>query len=892
MNRCSRPPRAAERLLQVTSGTHERTEAMLGDLHEEFLRLADGSARRAVVWYWVHALRLSARCTAERAAARVRRDRPPRIAPVAGDSTVHTAILEARHAWRTLASRPGHTALIALTLALGLGANAAIFAMIDALIIHPFPFPQVERVGFVREASPTGTFNQETVSPANFLDWRQQTTAFETLVAMQWWNVNVIGSDEPEGVQGFRVSADFFRTLGVQTVIGRGFLPVEEEAGHARRAVIVQSLWQRRFGGDPAIVGRNIVLDGESYDVVGVAPLGFEFPNGTEVWVPLAFSPERATVRDRRSLTVIGRLRDGRSLADAQAEMAMIGERLRQRYPEANKDRTVRAVTLSRGMLGEGIGPVLALWQASALFVLLIACANVVSLLVAQGAERQREVAIRVALGASRGRIVRELLLESVALGALALPGAMLAATTAVSLLRAAMPATIIRFLPGWNAMAIDGRSLAATTVLALIAAAVVGLLPALQVARPAVVDALKEGGRSATAGRGRHRLRRGLVIAEIALAAPLLVASAMGAIGAYRFLNGPQGYDPDHVLSFSASLPDAHYADPEARRRFTAKVVERLRALPGIELAAATNVRPSHPANVTRPIDVDGRPPADTSQQTLADYRAVTTDLFAALRIPLHQGRAFTIADREGSQPVAIVSRSLANRSWPNGDAIGRRLRVADGPWLTVVGVCGDVIQDWFLDRNRATVYVPYPQAPTGTLTFMLRTAGDPAAVAAQARLAIRAVDPTQPVFDVMTMREALKERTTGLQFIAAVMAVFGGLALVLAVVGTYSVMAQFVTQRRHEIGIRLALGATPGDVLRQTVRQTGWLTLLGVGAGCLFSILFARLIEAGLAGASTSDARIVSAVAAILGVAALGAGYIPARRAAAVDPIVALRE
>ena len=281
-----------------------------------------------------------------------------------------------------------------------------------------------------------------------------------------------------------------------------------------------------------------------------------------------------------------------------------------------------------------------------------------------------------------------------------------------------------------------------------------------------------------------------------------------------------------------------------------------------------------------------------DASQQPLADYRAVTTDLFAALRIPLQQGRGFSTADREGSLPVAIVSRSFAHRYWPNAEAIGRRVRVADGLWLTVVGVCGDVIQDWFIDRNRAAIYVPYRQAPTGTLAFMLRTSRDPAAVAAQARLAIRAVDPTQPVFDVMTMREALKERTIGLRFIAAVMAVFGGLALVLAVVGTYSVMAQFVIQRRHEIGIRIALGATPGDVLRQTVRQTGWLTLLGVGAGCLFSVLFARLIEAGLAGASPSDARIVSAVAAVLGLAALGAGYIPARRAAAVDPIVALRE
>jgi putative ABC transport system permease protein len=709
---------------------------------------------------------------------------------------------------------------------------------------------------------------------------------------MQWWNVNVIGRDEPESVQGFRVSADFFRTLGVQPVLGRGFLPDEDQAGGTRRAVIGQALWQRRFGGDPQILGATITLDGEQYEVIGVAPIGFEFPNGTEVWAPLSFTPEQASVRNRRFLTVIGRVREGRRLADARSEMMAIGQRLQVQYPEANKDRGVQVLTLSNGMFDEGLGPVLALWQASAMFVLLIACANVASLLVAQGAERQRDLAIRLAMGAGRGRIVRELLLESTFLGMLAVPAALLAAFVGIGVLRGAMPATIIRFLPGWNALAIDLRALAVTSALALVAAALFGLVPALQAARPQLLDALKDGGRSATAGRGRHRLRRALVVAEIALALPLLVASAMGASGAYRYLNGPQGYDPDGVLTMLTVLPDARYAAPDARRRFIHDALDHLRTIPGVELAAISNVRPSHPGNVTRSIDIDGQPVSDPMLRPVADYRAVTADLFGTLRIPILQGRAFTPADREDSQPVAIVSRSLVNRHWPGADPVGKRLRIGTGPWLTVVGVCGDVIQDWFLDRNRAAVYVPYVQSPTGTLALMLRTAGNPSSLAAQARGAVRATDPSQPVFDVMTMREGLKERTTGLRFIAGVMAVFGGLALVLAAVGTYSVMAYFVTQRAHEFGIRIALGATRRDVMRLTARQTGWLTALGLLVGTALSLLLGRAIEAGLVGSAASDVRILPIVAAVLALAAAGAGYIPARRAASVDPIVALRE
>ena len=702
----------------------------------------------------------------------------------------------------------------------------------------------------------------------------------------------MLGTDEPEGVQGFQVSPDFFRTLGVQPAVGRGFLPEEGAWCRHRRAVLGQGVWQRRFGGDPAIVGRTITLDDEPYEVVGIAPLGFDFPNGTEVWAPLAFTPEEAANRKRQYLSVIGRLRDGSGLADARAEMAVISQRLRTEYPEADKDRGVRVLTLSQGMLDEGLGPVLSLWQASAGFVLLIACANIASLLLAQGAVRHRDIAIRLAMGASRARIIRELLLESAILGLLAVPGAIFAAWAGLGVLRGAMPASIIRFLPGWSALAIDARLLAATSAIALVAAALFGLVPALQAARPMLLDALKEGGRSATAGRGRHRLRRALVVAELALALPLLVASALGANGAYRFLNGPQGYDPDGVLALQAVLPEARYKDPVAREHFTQAVVDRLHAIPGADAAAAMNVRPSHAGNATRTIEIDGRTDPDPAHPPEVDFRAATTELFDVLRIPILEGRGFTPGERADSQPVAVVSQSLARRYWPGANPIGRRLRIAQGPWLTVAGVCGDVIQDWFLDRSRAAVYVPYAQSPTNNVTLLLRTSGDPAALASQARAAVRAVDASQPVFEVMTMRQALRERTVGLRFIAGVMAVFGGLALLLAIVGTYSVMAFFVTQRTHEIGIRIALGATPRDVLRLTISQSGRLAAVGVVLGIGLSLVLARLIEAGLVGAASTDGRTIATVAGVLTLAALAAGYVPARRAAAIDPIVALRE
>jgi putative ABC transport system permease protein len=622
-------------------------------------------------------------------------------------------------------------------------------------------------------------------------------------------------------------------------------------------------------------------------------PPGFSFPMGSEMWAPLAFDPAKPISRTSRYLTVVGRLAPWRTLEDAQAQMAVLADRLARAYPEANRDRGARVYTLAQGMMDEGLGPMLSLWQASAGFVLLIACANIANLLLARGAERRREMAVRLALGAGRGHLVRELLGESLLLGLAAVPVALVVAAVSLELVRVNLPARISRFVAGWQDMNVDGRLVVFTVALALVTAVAAGLLPALQASRPRLSEALKEGGRTTTGGPARQRLRRVLVVAEMALALPLLVAAGLSVVSVSRFLNGPQGYDPENLLTMHVVLSDPRYEEKAAQREFAERTLERLAALPGVERVAAVNVLPARGQNSSRALAIDGRPPADPANPPQVDYRTVTPQYFATLRIPILAGRGFTAADGEGGRPVVLVSRSLARKYWPGADPIGRSLRLgeADQPWVTVVGVTGDVIHHWFGARNAPTVYRPFAQAPTSYLALAVRTAGDPTALAGGVRAALREVDPAQPVFDLLSMRALLKDGTIGLQYVAAIMAVFAGLALLLATVGVYAVMAFLVTQRTHEIGVRMALGATRGAVERLAIGQAGRLTAVGVAVGLALSLALDRLMVAGLFGTVASDPRLLAGLAGLLVAASLAAGWVPARRAASVDPMHALR-
>jgi putative ABC transport system permease protein len=888
--RVSDPPRLPARLLQALLPA-QHVDEIAGDLHEEFLqRLANHGAVRTRVWYGMQVCRLVAGSGIRRLTERAPRD--PH-APNPGDSSMRTILTESRQALRTLLKRPTLTAVVVLTLAVGLAANASMFQVIDALILRPFTFEDVDRVALVAETEPNVQYDlQESVAPATYRDLRTQADTFEHLAAAEWWDVNLAAGDEAERVSGFAVTANFFAALGAQPALGRTFTADEETRGNHRRVILSDGMWQRRFAGDPGVLGQTLLLDGETFEIVGVMPKDFSFPMGSEIWAPLAMDAKTAERRNTRYLTLVGRLAPGRTLEEANTQVAAIGNRLAQQYPETNKDRGAKAVTLVEGMRDQGLGPIVVLWQASAAFVLLIACANIANLLLARGAERQREMAVRTALGASRGRIVRELLIESAMLALTAVPLALALAWVGIQLIRAALPPRLVRFVAGWETMDVDGRLVMFTFGLAALTALTFGIIPAIRASRPSLTETLKDGGRGASTGRERQRLRRALVVGQIALALPLLVASGLSTLGAQRFLNGSQGYNPDGLLAMRAVLPEARYGEPEARRRFVDAAGAKLAELTGVRGVAIANILPSMPSNPGRSIEVEGKPNPDPANPPRINYRTVTPDFFATLQIPVVRGRGFSTADGAGGDPVVILSERAVTRFFPGVDPLGRRVRLGDDRWLTVVGIAGDVIHNWFAGRNEPTAYRPYTQAPTGSISLVVRSDGDPSSLAQPAAAAIRGIDRAQALYDVMTMREALHERTIGLQYVANIMAVFGIVALLLAVVGVYSVMAFMVTQRTHEIGVRIALGASRGDVFRLTVGSAARMTAIGVSLGLLTSFGVSRALGSVLNGILAADLRVSLGVAAVLIAAALLAGYIPARRASGIDPMVALRD
>jgi putative ABC transport system permease protein len=853
---------------------------VLGDLHEEL-------ACRGRRWYWRQALTIATHALLRRAA--FSEPQPP------GDFFMRIFLKDVKYAWRSLFKRPLLTLTVTATLALGLGANAAIFNLIDRLVLRPFPALDPDNVVMIAETGPRLQYRRETTSPANFLDWRASADTVTHMTAMLWWDANLVDRDDPERVQGAQVSSGFFDALGIRPVLGRGFVRDDETFGRHHVVVLSDALWKRRFDADPGVIGQKLMIDGEPHQIIGVAPKRFGFPDGAELWAPIAFDPKEAPRRDSRYLTVIGRVQTGRTFEDVETQMHVLAARLTRDYPDANRDHGVRVYTLTQGMLDEGSGPMLSLWQASAFVVLLIACANIANLMLARAAERRREIAVRLALGASRARVVRELLTESMLLSLIAVPPALGFAWICLYLMRISMPPRILRFVPGFETLGPDLQLLGFTLALALVTACIFGILPALQAARSKVSDALKEGGRTAT---GRQLLRRAIVVAEMSIALPLLVAAGLGVLGTNRLLHGPQGYNPDSLLTMKLLLPERTYPDDAARRRFVERATEAVAAVPGVQHVTVANALPASGSNSSIAVELDGQTVDDPRTLPTVDNRLVGSRHFETMEIPVTRGRRFSDADRDGSAFVAIVSESMAAKYWPGADPIGRRLRIRygplrarTGPWLTVVGVSGDIIQDWFNRRNVPTMYRPIAQVPTDYFGIAARTAGDPLSAAGAVRQALLRVDPAQPVFEMGPMRQVLHERMIGLQYLSAIMTVFGTLALFLAAVGLYAVIAYLVAQRRHEIGLRIALGATRRNIMRLTVGQALRLTLVGGAIGLALSIALSRVMESALLGIASGDARVLGGFAAVLMGAALLAGYLPARRAASIDPMIALR-
>jgi len=888
------PPRLASRIVHWAARRLSWGEMATGDLAEEHSVIAERRGTvRAGLWYWGQALLLvlgAGYRTAIEAATAIR------VLLSLGDRPMTTLLNEVRVACRALTRYPLITAAIVLTLAIGLGVNAAAFSQLDALVLRPFRLPDIDRLVVVSEWSEENSSPhdaKETVSPANFFDWKSQTRTIDHLSAYTWWQINMSGGDEPERVQGFQVSGDFFQALNVTPALGR-LLNERDTAGGPHRVVVLgYGLWKRRFGARTDIVGQTIKLDGNSYDVVGVAQEGFDFPLSAALWGPIDASPELVQERRDRYFTVLGRLSPGRSIHDAQADLTVIGDRIRREHPVENRRYRPLVQSFTFGMIDPGIDQILGIVQIGALIVLVIGGANVVNLLLARGWDRRREMALRLAIGAGRVRLLRQLLVESMVLAAIAIPVSLAFAWAALNLLKSAMPARILPFVPGWNDLGIGGRLVLVISATAMIVSMLLTIFPALQAAKSDVVAALREGGRSVAGGRSGRVVRSGMVVLQMAVALPLLVASGLAASAARDFALGPQGYDPNGLVTMRTVLVESTYPDAVSRRLFAERLIDGASRLSGVEAAATASFVPSGDSNASRELIIDGRADEGPDRRPTAPYRTVSPRYFETMRIPVSAGRSFTSADNADAMPVAIVSQALASRIWPRENPIGRRLKIGgaeDQRWMTVVGVCGNIIDDWYSRRNSPMLFVPMSQRPTYIVNLVVRAAGDPALLSGELRQVLKSVDPSQPPVHVTTMTTMVRERTVGLRMIASIMGVLGVLAVVLAAVGLYSLMAYHVAQRRHEIGVRMALGASQITVIGQTVRRACWLA----GAGVLIGLVPAWLVRGLLRNIFfnvSAQPELYGAIVLALVAIAIVASIVPARQASKVDPAVTLR-
>lgn len=878
------PPQFARRLVGRLISDDRWRDVALGDLDEEFRDVAERRpAWMARLWYWAQAGSFATHGAGQSVRSF--------LAP-AGDGSIGSILRDVRVGVRSLAHQPLMTAVVLITLAVGLGANAATFGLVDRLLLRPFPFSNVDRLVVLSERAPTSIGDHETVAPANFLEWRQQVSTLGRVTSTVWWDVNLAGGDRPERVQGHLVSANFFETLGVAPILGRTLQASDEVWGQHHQVVISEALWQRRFSGTQDVIGRTIRVDGETRTIVGVAPRAFAFPFGTDVWGPLAFTPEQATNRRAHYLTVFGELQPGADIERARAELATIYARQKEAHPEPLCTRELTVLPFTTAMVDIGLVPILGLWQSAAGFLLLIGCFNVAGLLIARGADRQGELGIRLALGASRGQIVRQLFAESMVLAAAAVPLALVAGWLALRAIRDAMPAKIIPFVSGWTELGIDARLALVMIAATALTCLVFGLWPAISVSGVTPTAPLREGGRTTTVGAGRSRLRRGLVVAEIALALPLLVASGLAALASHRLANGPQGYEPNGVFQMRMILPAATYKDADAWRQFTRRLIQSAEAATGVESVGITSVIPAGVSNQTRRISVDGVPD-DPDRPIEVNFRSISSGYLQTMGIPIHAGRSFTAADLDGSQRVAVISESLAQRYFPERSALGQRIRVGTGEagWTTVVGISRDTVDDWFISRRVPTMYVPFEQVPGATVNLVARTARDPVELAAGLRHALASVDVTQPAFGEMPLQHSLYERTASLRLVAGFMGAIGAFALLLAGVGVYALMAHYVGQRRHELGVRMALGASTGDVLKLAVGHGMKLAAIGIVLGLAGAAALSRLIENAMLGVIALEYPVFVAVTGLLLIVSFMASLVPAARASHLDPAVLRR-
>jgi putative ABC transport system permease protein len=781
-----------------------------------------------------------------------------------------------------------------LALALGIGATTAIFSFVSVIVLRPLPFPELGRIVQVWETLPRAGSSRYLASPGNFADWSEHDRVFSEAAAYRRWNANLTGRGEPERVRGFQVMPSFFPLLGLTPLHGRVFSSQESQPGREQVAILSFGFWQRSLAANPGAVGQTLELNGRKFTVVGIMPVEFDFPLGTDLWVPLALSPQQWQNRSSHSLRVLARLGPSVSLTEAQAALDTLAGRQAQLYPRTNQGRGVRLVSLLKEV-NFGSRRFLLYLLGAAGFLLLLACANVANLQLARATARQKEIAVRVALGASRTRVVRLLLTESLLLSLLGAALGVLLALWGIDLMKASVPLWVARYIvAGLKDVQVDGWVLGFSLLAALASAGLSGLAPALQTSKPNLTETLKDGGRGSGTDLRGGRTRALLVVSEVSLAVILLVGAGLMVRGFRGLLDVDRGFRPANLLTMRTALPETKYPEPHQRAAFYGRVLERLEALPEVEVAAAVNSLPSVGGRSTAGFHIEGMP-ADPEAPARADIQVITEDYFQTLAILLSQGRHFDATDDQGAPSVAIISRTMARRFWPGKDPVGQRiklgLRDGDASWRTIVGVVGDVHRNWLLTESEPTVYLPLAQAPRLSMTLAIRTASDPTSVAAAARTQVRNLDPDQPVYDVKTMEQIIAEFTSGIRVAAALMGIFAAIAFFLCGAGIYAVVAYNVSQRTHEIGVRMALGARRAHILSLFVGQGFKLTVIGVAIGLPLAFALNRLLSSFLLEVvSIHVATFGAFTVVILGVALL-ASYLPARRAAQLDPMVALR-
>ena len=803
-----------------------------------------------------------------------------------------TLVQDLRYALRMMAASPGYTAIALLALALGIGPNAVIFSVVNAFLLRSLPFHEPDHiVALLTKAPPGNVLNRWSVSYPDFIDWSSHNHVFTRSAAFNAGeDFNLSGTERPERVEGAEVTHGFFEVFGIRPVLGRSFRAAEDRPGAPKVVILSHGLWQRLFGGDPAILGRSLQLDGEPHTVVGVVPAGQEAPAGCELWVPLAQTLEEDD-RGSHFLTGVARLKPGVTLEQARADLAAIAQRLALEHPKTNKGVGVVVLPVHE-LLVEDARPALLVLQCGVGFVLLIACANVANLLLARATTRHRELAIRAALGAGRWRILRQLLTESVLLALLGGVFGLLLAVWGIRVLTASLPSDYARYFR----IELDPTVLAFTLALAGLTGVIFGLAPALRALRSNLQEGLKEGGTAATAGSSRQRFRSFLVVAEIALALVLLIGAGLMIKAFWRLQQVPSGIRAENVLSFRLSLPEIKYPEVPQIADFYQQLTERIETIPGVRSAAAVLILPlSGSGGWDSSFSVEGQPPPAENDLPLSNYQVITPRFFETLGIPLIRGRAFTPHDQLEAPGVVIVNQTVAQRFWPQQDPIGKRLKLgrpeSEQPWLTVVGVVGDV-RHRGLDREvRLDLYFPVAQKAIHGMCVVVKTAVNPSALVGAVRREARGLDPDQPIYDLATMEQVISESVYLPRLAAWLLGIFAAVALLLAAVGIYGVMTYAVSQRTQEIGIRMALGAARGDVLRLVIGQGMTLALTGLVIGILLAWAVTRLMASLLHGVSATDPVTYIALPLGLAVIALLSIYLPARRAMAVDPLIALR-